>query len=193
MGWTTLKNGELLVLASAQFDVFVTVDRNLSFQQDIVSFSIAVVVLQARTNRLADLRPSCPASSRPSRPPRRARRNLSASLRADGAEFTLPLRHPAEGGGPEPAPRLEQGASGEAFTLDPRIRENDNSKWSKPALARHVHDLVRRSHQYRGSRELTARLKGQLRWTADIRATGFEQRHRPVDRVSYRETGIVHR
>ena len=31
MGWTTLKNGELLALASGQFDVFVTVDRNLSF------------------------------------------------------------------------------------------------------------------------------------------------------------------
>ena len=61
MGWTTLKNGELLALASAQFDVFVTVDRNLSFQQDIVSFSIAVVVLQARTNRLADLRPLVPS------------------------------------------------------------------------------------------------------------------------------------
>ena len=57
MGWTTLKNGELLALASAQFDVFVTVDRNLSFQQDIVSFGIALVVLQARTNRLADLKP----------------------------------------------------------------------------------------------------------------------------------------
>jgi hypothetical protein len=56
MGWVALKNGELLGLASAHFDVFVTVDRNLSFQQDIVSFPIAVVVLQARTNRLADLR-----------------------------------------------------------------------------------------------------------------------------------------
>jgi hypothetical protein len=61
MGWTTLKNGELLALASAQFDVFVRVDRNLFFQQDIVSFSIAVVVLQARTNRLADLRPLVPS------------------------------------------------------------------------------------------------------------------------------------
>jgi hypothetical protein len=61
MGWTTLKNGELLALASAQFDVFVTVDRNLSFQQDIVSFSVAVVVLQARNNRLADLRPLIPS------------------------------------------------------------------------------------------------------------------------------------
>jgi hypothetical protein len=61
MGWTTLKNGELLALASAAFDVFVTVDRNLSFQQDIVSFSIAVVVLQARSNRLADLMPLVPS------------------------------------------------------------------------------------------------------------------------------------
>ena len=60
MGWTTIKNGELLTLASGQFDVFVTVDRNLSFQQDLVSFSIAVIVLQAKTNRLADLRPLVP-------------------------------------------------------------------------------------------------------------------------------------
>ena len=45
-GWTTFKNGDLPALASAQFDVFVTVDRNLYFQQDIVSSSIAVVVLQ---------------------------------------------------------------------------------------------------------------------------------------------------
>jgi hypothetical protein len=57
MGWATIANGELLTLASEQFDVFVTVDRNLSFQQNLVSFPIAVVVLQAKTNRLADLRP----------------------------------------------------------------------------------------------------------------------------------------
>jgi hypothetical protein len=34
MGWTTIKNGELLALAAEQFDVFVTVDRNLAFQQN---------------------------------------------------------------------------------------------------------------------------------------------------------------
>ncbi len=60
MGWTTVKNGALLALASQHFDIFVTVDRNLSFQQNLDSFSIAVVVLQARTNRLADLRPLVP-------------------------------------------------------------------------------------------------------------------------------------
>ena len=56
MGWTTIKNGELLALAAKQFDVFVTVDRNLSFQQNLAPLSIAVLVLCARTNRLSDLR-----------------------------------------------------------------------------------------------------------------------------------------
>ena len=60
MGWATIKNGELLALASETFDAFVTVDRNLSFQQNLVSFSIAVVVLRARSNRLTDLRPLIP-------------------------------------------------------------------------------------------------------------------------------------
>jgi hypothetical protein len=41
--------------AATAFDVFVTVDRNLSFQQNVNVFSIAVIVLRARTNRLADL------------------------------------------------------------------------------------------------------------------------------------------
>lgn len=55
MGWTTIQNGELLALAVNAFDVFVTVDRNLSFQQNLPAFAIAVIVLRARSNRLADL------------------------------------------------------------------------------------------------------------------------------------------
>jgi hypothetical protein len=57
MNWTAIKNGELLALASEHFDVFVTVDRNLSFQQNLAAYRIGVVVLQARSNRLADLKP----------------------------------------------------------------------------------------------------------------------------------------
>lgn len=60
MGWTTIKNGELLALASQQFDVFVTVDRNLSFQQNLDNLAIAVLVLYANTNRLTDLKPLIP-------------------------------------------------------------------------------------------------------------------------------------
>jgi hypothetical protein len=60
MGWSTIKNGELLALAAKDFDVFVTVDRNLSFQQNPPSFTIAVIVLRAASNRLADLQPLVP-------------------------------------------------------------------------------------------------------------------------------------
>lgn len=58
MGWSAIKNGELLALAASQFEVFVTVDRNLAFQQNIDALQIAVVVLNGKTNRLADLSPS---------------------------------------------------------------------------------------------------------------------------------------
>ena len=61
MGWLTIKNGELLALASQQFDIFVTVDRNLSFQQNLAGLPMAVIVLQATSNRLADLRPLVPS------------------------------------------------------------------------------------------------------------------------------------
>jgi len=55
MGWTAVKNGELLALASEHFEVFVTVDQNLSFQQNVRALRIAVIVLHGRTNRLGDL------------------------------------------------------------------------------------------------------------------------------------------
>ena len=61
MGWTTIEDRKLLALAAAQFDVFVTVDRNLAYQQNLISLPISVVVLHAKTNRLADLRPLAPS------------------------------------------------------------------------------------------------------------------------------------
>ena len=60
MGWGGEANGELLALAAAEFDVFVTTDRNLSFQQTLERFDLAVVVLKARSNRLKDLRTLIP-------------------------------------------------------------------------------------------------------------------------------------
>lgn len=58
--WASSNNGDLLTLAQKNFDAFVTVDRNLAFQQYVPRFSIAVLVLRARTNRLSDLRPLIP-------------------------------------------------------------------------------------------------------------------------------------
>ena len=60
VGWAGIKNGELLSRAQSQFDAFVTVDRNLAFQQNVPQFSIAVIVLESPTNRLKDLRPLLP-------------------------------------------------------------------------------------------------------------------------------------
>ena len=57
MGWAGRQNGSLLALAEGSFDVFLTVDRNLSFQQDVARSKIAVVVMVAPSNKLADLRP----------------------------------------------------------------------------------------------------------------------------------------
>jgi PIN like domain len=60
MGWASKSNGELLALAAGRFDVFLTVDRNLSYQQDVSAVDIAVVVLVARSNALDVLRPLVP-------------------------------------------------------------------------------------------------------------------------------------
>lgn len=56
MGWAGVKNGSLMRLAEAEFDVFVTVDRNLSYQQDIPRYSIALIVIGSVSNRYADLK-----------------------------------------------------------------------------------------------------------------------------------------
>ena len=60
MGWASKRNGELLALAAGQFDVFLTADRNLSYQQDISSPDIAIVVLVAGSNRFEALRSLTP-------------------------------------------------------------------------------------------------------------------------------------
>ncbi|HTU00021.1 MAG TPA: DUF5615 family PIN-like protein [Rhizomicrobium sp.] len=59
MGWSAIKSGTLLALASEQFDIFLTVDRNLSYQQNLAG-RLAVIVLRAKSNRLTDLRPLIP-------------------------------------------------------------------------------------------------------------------------------------
>lgn len=57
MGWAGIKNGKLLALAEANFDVFITGDHNLSFQQNIPKLLLAVVVLSAKSTRLKDTLP----------------------------------------------------------------------------------------------------------------------------------------
>lgn len=60
-GWSGLKNGMLLQCAAAEFDVLVTMDGNLEFQQDVKSLPISVLVVEAPSNRLEHLQPLVPA------------------------------------------------------------------------------------------------------------------------------------
>jgi hypothetical protein len=57
MGWSGKKNGELLTLAEPVFDVLLTIDKGMGFQQIIAGRRIAVLVLAAHSNRLSDLLP----------------------------------------------------------------------------------------------------------------------------------------
>lgn len=59
-GWSGVKNGALLSLAEAEFEVFLTVDQNLKFQQNLEAFDIGVILLAARNNRLKTLLPCMP-------------------------------------------------------------------------------------------------------------------------------------
>lgn len=59
-GWAGLGNGDLLRRAAGQFDVIVTGDRNLEFQQNRASLPIPVVILVAVSNRIESLRPLVP-------------------------------------------------------------------------------------------------------------------------------------
>jgi hypothetical protein len=60
LGWAGVKNGELMRKASQVCDVFITLDRNLEYQQSVKNLSFGVVVLVARSSRLADLSPLVP-------------------------------------------------------------------------------------------------------------------------------------
>jgi len=56
-GWAGVKNGELLQLAATQFDVLLTVDRNLEYQQNFADLALAVIVVHAPSNDVTMLRP----------------------------------------------------------------------------------------------------------------------------------------
>ena len=60
-GWAGKENGELLKLAETQFDVLVTVDTNLRYQQNLKGRRIAIVILDYSSNRLEHLRQYFPA------------------------------------------------------------------------------------------------------------------------------------
>jgi predicted nuclease of predicted toxin-antitoxin system len=60
-GWAGIKNGELLRRMRGYYDVLVTMDRNIEFQQRIAVLPFGIVLVRAPSNRIQDLRPLVPS------------------------------------------------------------------------------------------------------------------------------------
>ena len=60
-GWSGVKNGKLLALAAREFDVLLTADKGIEYQQNLQTLPIAVLIVLARSNRMEDLATTIPA------------------------------------------------------------------------------------------------------------------------------------
>ena len=65
MGWSSLKNGELLTRAQYEFDVLITIDKNIKYQQNLLKYEISIIVLSIIVldvciNDLEHIRPLVP-------------------------------------------------------------------------------------------------------------------------------------
>jgi predicted nuclease of predicted toxin-antitoxin system len=59
--WNGLKNGDLIrAMVADGFDVLITLDKHLEFQQNLAGVPIRIILLHARSNRIADLLPLVP-------------------------------------------------------------------------------------------------------------------------------------
>ena len=58
--WSGVRNGKLLALAATRFDVFLTADRNIEYQQNLAALPIAIVVLVLRRTRIESIAPLVP-------------------------------------------------------------------------------------------------------------------------------------
>ena len=82
MGWLGIENGELLSLADREFDVMLTGDTQIRFQQDLSRLRrLSVVVLIVPDNRIRTLRELAP--------------QVLDALRTIGPRTLVEIRHPA--------------------------------------------------------------------------------------------------
>jgi hypothetical protein len=98
-GWAGIKNGDLLRRMRGDYDVLITMDRGIEFQQPIVGFPFGIVIAHAASNRLQHLRPLVPAILAASFPSPRARFSALGPNADSPASFRCPL------------PRLEERGS----------------------------------------------------------------------------------
>ncbi len=60
-GWSGVKNGKLLALAATEFDVLLTADKGIEFQQNLATLPVAVVIMLATSNRIEAMASVVPA------------------------------------------------------------------------------------------------------------------------------------
>ena len=63
-GWSGKKNGNLLTLAAAEFDVLFTLDTNMRYQQNLPKYDLAVVLVTALSNKRSEIEPAMPEVNR---------------------------------------------------------------------------------------------------------------------------------
>jgi len=59
-GLSSYTNGHLLRRIAGDFDVFITIDKSIQYQQNLVAFDIAVALLRVPSNDIADIEPVLP-------------------------------------------------------------------------------------------------------------------------------------
>ena len=60
-GWTSIKNGKLLAMAADEFDVLLTADKGMAYQQNLTTLPVAILIVLARSNRMEHLGPAFPS------------------------------------------------------------------------------------------------------------------------------------
>ena len=86
-GLAGLTNGELLRAAeTAKFDVFLTVDQGIEYQQNLTGRNIAIIIFRTKSNRLKDLYHTCPFASRTLNPFNLVR-SLESRARSSGTHY----------------------------------------------------------------------------------------------------------
>ena len=75
-GWASIKNGKLLALAAGEFDVLLTADKGMEYQQNLATLPVSILIVLARSNRIEDLAATVPAilAALAEQPPRTLRK-----------------------------------------------------------------------------------------------------------------------
>ncbi len=60
-GWVSIKNGKLLALAAGEYDVLLTADKGMEYQQNLATLPVAILIVLARSNRIEDVAAAIPA------------------------------------------------------------------------------------------------------------------------------------